>query len=146
MSMGRAGVGRQRAVDAATQRELNAQAPAIPNLGPRIMRLFRPYRGRIAWMVVLVIVGASVAVVPALIIQRIFDDALFPKGAPPDLVLLAQLVGFMIALYIANAALSVLQTWLTSSVGNSVTGDLRVELFEHLQRMDLSFFTRTKTG
>ena len=146
MSMGRAGVGRQRAVDAATQRELNAQAPAIPNLGPRILRLFRPYRGRIAWMVVLVIVGASVAVVPALIIQRIFDDALFPKGAPPNLVLLAQLVGFMIALYIANAALSVLQTWLTSSVGNSVTGDLRVELFEHLQRMDLSFFTRTKTG
>ena len=146
MSMGRAGVGRGRAVDAATQRALNAQAPEIAHLGPRIVRLFHPYRGRIAWMVVLVVVGASVAVVPALIIQRIFDDALFPKGAPPNLVLLAQLVGFMIALYIANAALSVVQTWLTSSVGNSVTGDLRVELFEHLQRMDLSFFTRTKTG
>ncbi len=146
MSMGRAGVGRGRAVDAATQRALNAEAPEIAHLGPRIVRLFHPYRGRIAWMVVLVVVGASVAVVPALIIQRIFDDALFPKGAPPNLVLLAQLVGFMIALYIANAALSVVQTWLTSSVGNSVTGDLRVELFEHLQRMDLSFFTRTKTG
>src|SRR3546814_1645511 len=40
----------------------------------------------------------------------------------------------------------VVQTWLTSTVGNKVTGDLRVRLFEHLQSMELGFFTRTKTG
>ncbi|HPT95239.1 MAG TPA: ABC transporter ATP-binding protein [Microbacteriaceae bacterium] len=146
MSMGRAGVGPRRAVDAAAQREINADAPVIANLGHRIAQLFRPYRGRIAWTILLVIVGASVSVIPSLIIQRIFDEALFPKGAPPNLLLLAQLVGIMIALFIANAVLSVVQTWLTSSVGNSVTGDLRVGLFSHLQSMDLSFFTRTKTG
>ena len=39
-----------------------------------------------------------------------------------------------------------MQTWLTSTVGNKVTGDLRVKLFEHLQAMELGFFTRTKTG
>jgi ATP-binding cassette subfamily B protein len=38
------------------------------------------------------------------------------------------------------------QTWFTSTVGNRVTGDLRVKLFEHLQAMELGFFTRTKTG
>ena len=39
-----------------------------------------------------------------------------------------------------------MQTWFTSTVGNRVTGDLRVKLFEHLQAMELGFFTRTKTG
>ena len=52
----------------------------------------------------------------------------------------------MIALFLLSAALGVVQTWLTSTVGNQVTGDLRVQLFEHLQAMELGFFTRTKTG
>src|SRR5690606_16681394 len=52
----------------------------------------------------------------------------------------------MIGLFLATAALGVAQTWLTSTVGNAVTGDLRVRLFEHLQAMELGFFTRTKTG
>src|SRR5680860_1611753 len=52
----------------------------------------------------------------------------------------------MVAIFIASAGLGVWQTWVTSSVGNRVTGDLRVTLFDGLQRMDLAFFTRTKTG
>ena len=52
----------------------------------------------------------------------------------------------MIALFLLSAALGVVQTYLTSTVGNQVTGDLRVRLFEHLQAMELGFFTRTKTG
>ena len=51
-----------------------------------------------------------------------------------------------VVLYIVIAALGVWQTYVTSSVGNRVTGDLRVTLFERLQSMDLAFFTRTKTG
>ena len=52
----------------------------------------------------------------------------------------------MIGLFLLSAGLGVVQTWLTSTVGNQVTGDLRVQLFEHLQAMELGFFTRTKTG
>src|SRR5690606_25590695 len=48
--------------------------------------------------------------------------------------------------YVAAALVQIVQTWLTSSVGNRVTGDLRVRMFEHLQSMELGFFTRTKTG
>ena len=44
------------------------------------------------------------------------------------------------------SGLGVWQTWMTSTVGNRVTGDLRVTLFDRLQRMELAFFTRTKTG
>lgn len=147
MSMGSMGGSPFRGVDARAQRRLNAQAPRVPDLGRRVAALFRPYRGRIVATAVLVVVGAAVAVIPPLLVQRIFDDALFPvDGSPPDLSLLAALVGAMIALFLLSAVLGVAQTWLTATVGNRVTGDLRVRLFAHLQSMELGFFTRTKTG
>ncbi|MFJ4224555.1 ABC transporter ATP-binding protein [Microbacterium sp. NPDC089695] len=136
-----------RGVDEAAQRRLNAEAPRINGLGARVVVLFRPYRWRIALTGVLVVVGAAIAVVPPLLVQRIFDDALFPvDGGGPQVQLLLWLVLAMIGLFLFSAALGVAQTWLTSTVGNSVTGDLRVRLFEHLQAMELGFFTRTKTG
>lgn len=136
-----------RGVDEAAQKKLNAQAPRIPGLAARVIALFRPYKLRIALTGVLVIVGAAIAVIPPLIVQRIFDDALFPvDGGSPQLSLLGLLVGAMVGLFLLGAVLGVTQTWLTSTVGNSVTGDLRVRLFEHLQAMELGFFTRTKTG
>ena len=136
-----------RGVDEAAQRRLNAEAPDIPNLRGRVLAMFRPYRGRMLITGILVIVGAAIGVVPPLIIQRIFDDALFPaSGTSPDLALLWRLVGAMIGLFLLSAVLGVVQTWLTATVGNAVTGDLRVRLFDHLQEMELGFFTRTKTG
>lgn len=144
---GGGGGGGFRGVDIEAQKKLNAAAPKVANLGPRILELFRPYRGRIIATAALVIVGAAVAVIPPLLVQRIFDDALFPvDGSSPDIPLLWRLVLIMIALFLVSAALGVGQTWLTSTVGNQVTGDLRVKLFEHLQAMELGFFTRTKTG
>lgn len=136
-----------RPVDIEAQKKLNAAAPKIPHLGRRVMALFRPYTAELVVTAILVVVGAGLAVIPPLIVQRIFDDALFPiDGSPPDMPLLWRLVGLMIALFLASAGLGVLQTWFTSTVGNKVTGDLRVRLFEHLQAMELGFFTRTKTG
>lgn len=136
-----------RGVDEAAQRRQNAQAPRVRNLGSRVVALFRPYAGRIAVTAVLVIAAAAVAVIPPLLVQRVFDDALFPvDGSAPNLSLLVVLVAAMIGLFLLSSGLSVIQTWLTATVGNSVTGDLRVRLFEHLQSMELAFFTRTKTG
>ncbi|MBN9202209.1 MAG: ABC transporter ATP-binding protein, partial [Microbacterium chocolatum] len=136
-----------RPIDTDAQRRANAQAPKIPDLGRRVVALFRPYRWSILFTGVLVIVGAAIAVVPPLIVQRIFDDALFPvAGGGPDVPLLWRLVLIMVGMFLLSAALGVVQTWLTSTVGNRVTGDLRVRLFEHLQAMELGFFTRTKTG
>lgn len=147
MGGGRGGGGGFRGVDEAAQKKLNAQAPKIEGLGRRVVALFRPYLGRIIITGVLVVVGAAIAVVPPLIVQRIFDDALFPvDGTGPEIGLLIRLVLAMVGLFLFSAGLGVAQTWLTSTVGNSVTGDLRVRLFEHLQAMELGFFTRTKTG
>ncbi|GAA1700446.1 ABC transporter ATP-binding protein [Microbacterium sediminicola] len=148
MSLGRGnfGGGLSRGADERTLREQNAQAPVIPHLGRRTLALFAPYRMRLAVTAVLVIASAAIGVIPALLIEQVFDDALFPPGGSPDIPLLFQLVGLMIGLFVVAAGLNVLQTWLTSAVGNQVTGDLRVRLFQHLQSMDLAFFTRTKTG
>ncbi|WOF24720.1 ABC transporter ATP-binding protein [Microbacterium betulae] len=145
--MGQGMGGRRRPVDETAQRRINAEAPVVPRLGRRVAALFRPYRGRIAVTAVLVIAGASLGVVPPLVVQRVFDDALFPvDGGAVDIPLLVRLVVLMIALYLAGALVGVLQTWYTSRIGNRVTGDLRVRMFDHLQRMELGFFTRTRTG
>lgn len=144
---GRGGGGGFRGIDEAAQKKLNAEAPKIRGLGKRVVTLFKPYTSRIIVTGLLVIVGAAVAVVPPLIVQRIFDDALFPvSGGGPNTELLIQLVAIMVGLFLFSAIMGIAQTWLTSTVGNSVTGDLRVRLFEHLQSMEMGFFTRTKTG
>ncbi|WP_349428987.1 ABC transporter ATP-binding protein [Microbacterium sp. LWS13-1.2] len=136
-----------RPVDTDAQRRANAEAPEIPDLGKRVVGLFRPYKWSIVITGFLVVAGAGIAVIPPLLVQRVFDDALFPlDGSAPDLGLLWKLVVAMIALFLLSAGLGVVQTWLTSTVGNRVTGDLRVKLFDHLQSMELGFFTRTKTG
>jgi len=137
--------------DEAAQRAENAQAPKIPNLLGRIAELFAPHRAALVTTVVLVLIGAALSVIPPLLTQRAFDDGLFPKNAagdalPPDVPQLTWLVVGMIAVFIVSALLAVWQTWLTSTIGNKVMGALRVRLFSHLQSMELSFFTRTKTG
>ena len=146
MGGGRGGGSGFRGVDIAAQKKLNAQAPKISGLGKRVIELFRPYTGRIIATAILVVIGAAIAVIPPLIVQRIFDEALFPPAGHPELGLLTGLVAAMIGLFLFSAVLGVAQTWLTATVGNSVTGDLRVRLFEHLQSMEMGFFTRTKTG
>jgi ATP-binding cassette subfamily B protein len=132
--------------DSAAQKAENAEAPRIPNLLGRIRELFTPYGRKLTVTVILVLLSAGLSVLPPLLIQRAFDEGLFPESGGPDLSRLAVLVALMIAAYVTTALLGVWQTWLTATVGNSVMGALRVRLFTHLQAMELSFFTRTKTG
>lgn len=137
---------RVSASDADAQRALNAEAPRIPHLFRRIVALFAPHKTAIVVTMVLVLVGAALSVVPPLLTQRAFDHGLFPPGGTPDLPVLTEIVVLMIVVFVGSALLGVWQTYLTASVGNRVMGALRVRLFSHLQSMELSFFTKTKTG
>ncbi|WP_374945818.1 ABC transporter ATP-binding protein [Agreia sp.] len=145
--------------DADLQKELNKDAPKIDQLLSRILSLFSPYRRAIIGTIVLVLLGAGLTVIPPLLTQRAFDDGLFPStgsGAGdgdagsiiqgPNLPVLIEIVVLMIVIYIVSSLLGVWQTYLTARVGNSVMGALRVRLFTHLEAMELSFFTKTKTG
>ncbi|WP_127795102.1 ABC transporter ATP-binding protein [Agromyces sp. LHK192] len=139
------------AMDEAAQRAQNADAPKIPHLMRRIAELFAPHRTELVITVALVLVGAALSVIPPLLTERAFDDGLFPVGpdgqiGAPDLPVLTWIVVAMLAVFVVSSLLGVWQTWLTATVGNKVMGALRVRMFTHLQGMELSFFTRTKTG
>ena len=138
--------GRVSAADAEAQRRANAEAPRVENLLGRIAELFRPHRRALVLTIALVLVGAGLTVVPPLLTQQAFDRGLFPPTGGPDIPVLVELVAIMIAIWVVGAGLGVWQTYLTATVGNRVMGSMRVDLFRHLQSMELGFFTRTKTG
>ncbi|WP_445444012.1 ABC transporter ATP-binding protein [Clavibacter sp. km1a] len=138
--------GRVSAADAESQRKANAEAPRVENLLGRITELFQPHRRALILTIVLVLVGAGLTVVPPLLTQQAFDRGLFPPTGGPDIPVLVELVAIMIAIWVVGAGLGVWQTFLTATVGNRVMGSMRVDLFRHLQSMELGFFTRTKTG
>jgi ATP-binding cassette, subfamily B, bacterial len=123
----------------------NAQAPRIPDFGRRIRELFRPYRGRLAVTIALVLVTAALTVAPPLLTEEAFDQGLFPAGGP-DLPRLAEIVGAMVLIWVVSQLLGVGQTYLTATIGNGVTASLRERLFARLEQMELGFFTRTRTG
>jgi ATP-binding cassette subfamily B protein len=133
-------------IDNERQRQLNAEAPRIPNLRRRIAALFLPYKVELGITIALVLVSAGVTVALPLITRNIFDKALFPAAGQPNMRLLGELVGLTILLIAIVALVGIAQTWFTTRVGSRVMGDLRVQLYERLQTMEVSFFTRTKTG
>ena len=122
-------------------------ASASTGLPRRVARLFRPYRGRVALVVILILVTSGLGVVNPLLTKQVFDKALFPPGHNgPNYGLLYALVALMVAVPLVAAAIGVAQTYLTTVVGQRVMQDLRNRLYEHLQSMSLRFFTATRTG
>ena len=111
----------------------------------RIARLFKPYSRQVWLVAALIIVTGLMSVVSPLLIQPIFDDALFVEGGP-RLTLLWLLVGAIVAITLLTAVIGVWQTLIANRLGNRVMQDLRDRLFAHLQTMDLAFFTTTRTG
>ncbi|MEU7344344.1 ABC transporter ATP-binding protein [Streptomyces bacillaris] len=117
-------------------------ADRAPGEVRRILRLFHPYRGRLA--VVGLLVGASslVSVASPFLLREILDTAI-PQGRTGLLTLLA--LG-MILTAVLNSVFGVLQTLISTTVGQRVMHDLRTAVYTQLQRMPLAFFTRTRTG
>jgi ATP-binding cassette subfamily B protein len=111
----------------------------------RVIPLFRPYRAQVAFVVGLIVVTSTVGIVNPLLIQAVFNKALFVPGGP-RLHLLYILVGVMAAVPIVNGAIGILQTYETTRVGQLVMRDLRDRLYSHLETLSLAFFTNTKTG
>lgn len=108
----------------------------------RIVRLFRPYRARLALVAALVGLSSLVALASPFMLRGILDDAL-PHGRTG---LLTALAAGMIAVAALTAVFGVLQTYISTAVGQEVMHDLRSAVYAQLQRMPLSFFTTTRTG
>ncbi|MFF5536798.1 ABC transporter ATP-binding protein [Streptomyces cinerochromogenes] len=119
-----------------------ADAGEQPRQVRRILRLFRPYRGRLT--VVGLLVGASslVSVATPFLLKETLDVAI-PQGRTGLLSLLA--LG-MILSAVLSSVFGVLQTLISTTVGQRVMHDLCTAVYGRLQRMSLAFFTRTRTG
>jgi len=113
--------------------------------GRRIVRLFRPYRLRLSWLLTMILFSAALGVVPPFLLRDLLNNVL-PKGQNLDTHLLALLVAGMVAIPIVTQAIGVAQTWQSNLVGQQVMHDLRAAVYRHLQRLSLAFFTRTRTG
>jgi ATP-binding cassette, subfamily B, bacterial len=116
--------------------------PQPPAQFRRIIRLFRPYRGRLAAVGLLVGASSLVAVASPFLLREIIDTAL-PERRTGLLALLA--LG-MIATAVTSSVFGVLQTLISTTVGQQVMHDLRTGVYAKLQQMPMAFFTRTRTG
>jgi ATP-binding cassette subfamily B protein len=113
--------------------------------GRRIVRLFRPYRLRLSWLLTMILFSAALGVVPPFLLRDLLNNVL-SQGQNLDTERLAILVGGMVAIPIVTQAIGVAQTWQSNLVGQQVMHDLRAAVYRHLQRLSLAFFTRTRTG
>jgi ATP-binding cassette, subfamily B, bacterial len=118
-----------------------------PGTGPKTLRLigsfFQPYRARLSFIALLILVSVSVGVVNPILLKLIIDNL---TSEAPSLGLLYVQVALMIVLPIVTSAIGVWQAYLSNVVGQRVMNDLRLALYRHLQWMPLRFFTETRTG
>src|SRR4051812_7108979 len=108
----------------------------------RIAALFRPYTRQLAVVVTLIVTSSAIALASPFLLREVIDVALPQRDVP----LLVWSVLGMVAVAAATALLGVVQTWLSTTVGQRVMHGLRTAVFTHLQRQSLAFFTRTRGG
>ncbi|WP_328774417.1 ABC transporter ATP-binding protein [Streptomyces sp. NBC_00286] len=108
----------------------------------RIAAFARPHRRRIAQFVVLSVATALLAVATPVLAGRVVDVIVSggEEGTVVRLALLIALIAF------AEAGLGLTSRWLSSRLGEGLILDLRTAVFDHVQRMPVAFFTRTRTG
>ncbi|WP_346620970.1 ABC transporter ATP-binding protein [Blastococcus montanus] len=119
-----------------------AQLARSPVRWNRVAALFHPYRWQLVVVVGLIVASSAVALVTPFLIRLVIDEAI-PEQ---DVELLLWAVGGMLAVTVVTSVFGVVQTWLSTTVGQRVMHGLRTAVFTHLQRQSLGFFTRTKGG
>jgi ATP-binding cassette subfamily B protein len=116
----------------------------------RIVRLFKPYKARLAAACGLILFSAAIGVIPPFLLREVLDTAIQVDAstdqATVDLTLLFWLVAGMVAIPVVSGVVGVYTTLLSNLVGQAVMHDLRTTVYRHLQRLSLAFFTRTRTG
>lgn len=108
----------------------------------RIASLFAPHTLTIVVVMALITLSSIISLAQPFLVKAIIDDALPHKNVH----LLAWLAGGMIAVAAATAVIGVIQTWMTTAMGQKIMHTLRTQLFTHLQKQSLAFFTKTRSG
>lgn len=113
-----------------------------PGTVKRIASYALPYRNSLLLFLVTVVIDALLVVSSPLLLKRLIDDGVIP-GNPGLVTQLALLVGLIA---IADAIFSMIGRWFSARIGEGLIFDLRTQVFNHIQRQSIAFFTRTQTG
>lgn len=119
-----------------------AQLAAHPVSAPRVLALFRPHRFTLLTVLAIIVTSSVLGLATPFLTKALVDDAI-PQQ---DVTLLLILVGTMVGVAAVNAVLGVVQTWMSTTVGQKIMHTLRTDVFTNLQKQSLSFFTRTRGG
>ena len=113
-----------------------------PGTVKRILRFASPYRWRLAAFLVMIVVDALVTAANPLLYRMIIDRGI----GHHDTRLIAIVAGVVAALAVVSAGLTLVQRWVSSTIGEGLIYDMRTRVFDHIDRMPIAFFTRTQTG
>jgi len=113
-----------------------------PGTLKRIAKFAIPYKVSLSFFLITVVIDAFLVVATPLLLRKLIDDGVIPKNT--ELVTkLAFAVGVIAVL---DALFSMAGRWFSSRIGEGLIYDLRKQIFEHVQRQSIAFFTRTQTG
>ena len=108
----------------------------------RIASFARPYRGRLGAFLALIVADALAGAAGPLVYRAIIDDGIADKRTG-FVIAMAVVVGL---LALISAVIGVTQRWFSARIGEGLVFDLRTQVFDHVQKMPISFFTRARTG
>ena len=108
----------------------------------RVVGYAKPYRRQIIAFLVLVVIDAALVVAPPLLLGQIIDRGVTP-GDSGVVVRLSLLVA---ALAVLDGVMTLMQRWYSSRIGEGLIFDLRTQVFAHVLRQPIAFFTRAQTG
>jgi len=100
------------------------------------------YKSSLIFFLITVVIDAVLVITSPLLLKRLIDDGVIP-GNPGLVTQLALLVGLIAIL---DAIFSMIGRWFSARIGENLIFDLRTQVFSHVQRQSIAFFTRTQTG
>jgi ATP-binding cassette, subfamily B, bacterial len=119
-----------------------AQRKLAPGTARRVMSYARPYKSQIGVFLALVILDSALVVAVPLLLGEIVDKGVIPKRS--DVVVRLSLI--IAALAVMDGILTLAQRWYSSRIGEGLIFDLRTQVFTHVLRQPIAFFTRAQTG
>ena len=113
-----------------------------PGTLKRIISFASPYKKAVTFFLLTVIIDAILVITTPLLLSRLIDDGVIPKNGGVVTVIAFAIAG----LALLDALMNIVGRWFSSQIGEGLIFDLRSQVFEHVQRQSIAFFTRTQTG
>lgn len=123
----------------AMAREKTSYRPGTPQ---RVLKFASRYKGKLTAFIIVSVIGAALAVATPVLAGRVIDAIV--AGEPSGVVVMLAVIIAIIA--VADAAIGLVNRWLSANLGEGVIYDLRTQVFNHVQKMPIAFFNRTRTG